>query len=159
MIRWLSNVWFEIKRFIIKDYYLRIKTLGYGYQCGEDIILDGMFQVLIDFVDQESDTIEWMDDDINSAIWVEILFLYKWWTIKRPTRKVVNIDHPKLVSIPITEGLSKGMSKMKFEFRDAEHEKQWHISCGEKYEIEKTWWDEDTEMLKRLIDVRGSLWT
>jgi len=68
----------------------------------------------------------------------ETMALYNWWKHERPER----IEPHELV-----------------EYDENFNEKPGSISCDDYERIEKDQWDEDTEMLIRLIRHRGRIWT
>lgn len=74
----------------------------------------------------------------------ETLFLYDWWKNIRPER-----PDPWEVS---------GYNKIDYDF-DAEPKKEVLDALKKSEEIEKKYYDEDTEMLFSLIKIRNSLWT
>jgi len=83
----------------------------------------------------------------------EVLDLYNWYTITRKSR----ID-PDILS-----GLSayyEGRDVLDLLDEKSTEEKDIHINLIYKsHDIQKTYTDEDTLMLKRLIDIRDALWT
>lgn len=83
----------------------------------------------------------------------EVLALYKWWTQDRPARKEIEyLGHSD-------QGLGL-MSSLDDDFdRDAEDYKAHIASMDDRNAQEEEWEKEDTEMLIRLIKIRGSLWT
>lgn len=86
-----------------------------------------------------------------------VLELYVWWKYIRPMR-----EDPMDAS-----GYTEYFESIKKDNRDfldfdckSEDEKEWRDSCSNMcYAIEERYEEEDTEMLKKLIDIRRSLWT
>lgn len=74
----------------------------------------------------------------------ELLFLYDWWKNIRPERP--------------DAWEASGYNRMDCDF-DTEPKKELLDALKKSEEIEKKYFDEDTEMLCSLIKLRGSLWT
>ena len=90
----------------------------------------------------------------------EILDLYSWWVFDRPRR-------PDPME---TSGLSEWYDKVEKKHGDIfltidrenqteEENAEWRVMHNKDMEIEEAYQKEDTEMMKKLIDLRGSLWT
>ena len=123
-----------------------------------------MFALLTDYVDVEKglDIFVWTETEERTNTHDEIVALYEWWNGFRPLRKRV-LDEIQTIEKPE-------------EFKEFEDDILDTLSFSEKYpehpytkkinEIHKKSWKEeedykaeDTEMLIRLIKIRGVLWT
>ncbi len=82
----------------------------------------------------------------------EILKLYKWWTIDRPSRKLI----PTVVYDDQGFG-PLGCFDTDFD-KDAEDYKKHVEIVKQNNELEEKWAEEDTEMLIRLCKIRMHLW-
>lgn len=91
---------------------------------------------------------------------IEILTLYKWWTEVYPNRPDAHdaSGWSEYCDRKREENGSKGLSFFK-ETADPELRKFGDAALTKSSEIEAAYEAEDTEMLCRLIQVRGSLWT
>lgn len=84
-----------------------------------------------------------LQDDLvpdQSRIASDVKALYLWWQDERPARKSPDAEIEKLLDANITKEEEERLLK-------------------ESFELEKKYYDEDTEKLKLLIDIRGYLWT
>ncbi len=119
----------------------------------------------LDYLKWEADLTdeEWLDDDkkseakptSQSLVALEIIELYKWWTEVYPNR-----PDPMDVSGWSAYCDAKRDRGVHLFDDDPEDEKVDTRSMHEKMrEMEKEYEEEDTEMLIRLIKIRGHLWT
>jgi hypothetical protein len=83
----------------------------------------------------------------------EILALYKWWTIDRPSRKEIELPDFSDQGLGILSVLDDDFDK------DAEDYKAYKNAIEDQSKLRQKWEDEDEEMLIRLIKIRKSLWT
>lgn len=68
---------------------LEITTLKPGWAEWDELMLHASFQCLVNFMEKENPKqIDWHSDPESEEIWKEINDLYKWWTKKRPKRKI-----------------------------------------------------------------------
>lgn len=130
---------------------LKIKTLS-GYHDADEIMLHAIMQILVNFIEVEKpdEHIDWDDDDDHRNAWNIITSTYNWWK-KRPFRTSV-LDG---VEIPddylyVVDGHLK--------LNDEEYP---HLDAIFKVanEQERTWYQEDTEMMQKIISVREYMWT
>ena len=72
-----------------KSIQLSIPTLTAGWHDKDQVLLHAAFQLLADFVEQESPGkhIDWSHDAVHRRAWKEISSLYQWWTRLRPRRR------------------------------------------------------------------------
>jgi len=139
---------------------LKIHTLEKGW-CDKDyIILHAVFQILVNFVEQESPDkiVDWNSDPEHKHAWKAIRSLYRWWTQTRPSRKspmdAKGLKKPlmKWKKIPGSENYQLvDYDKNKYAAYEAAMKKHWRL--------EKKWEEEDQRNLHRLIDIRQFLWT
>jgi len=137
---------------------LRIKTLEGRYHNSDTLMLHGLFQILTDFVEKEKpfDKIDWDSDIEHQHAKAEIKYLYDWWNNIRPDR----VDPLDLVKRPselfVIDGvLPDGSVKVTMTKGSPEFQK----AVKDSLEQERKNYEEDTENMKRLIDVRGFMWT
>jgi len=139
---------------------LKIHTLEKGWCDKDHVLLHAVFQLLVDFVEQEKpdQIVDWNSDPAHKQAWKEIRSLYRWWTQSRPTRKSP-LDEKSLKKPPMrwkkideTENRQLvGYDKKKYAAYDAALKKHWRL--------EKKWDEEDQRNLHRMIEVRQFLWT
>jgi hypothetical protein len=139
---------------------LKIQTLEKGW-CDKDyLLLHAVFQILIDFIEQEKpdQIIDWNSDPEHRQAWREIRSLYRWWKEIRPARKSP-LDQKMLKrppfrwkKIPGTENYQLvDYDKKKYSAYEAARKKHW--------QLEKKGYEEDQRKLHLLIEVRPFLWT
>jgi hypothetical protein len=139
---------------------LKIHSLEKGW-CDKDyVMLHAVFQLLVDFVEQEKpdQIVDWNSDAVHKEAWKEIRSLYRWWTQTRPARKSP-LDEKGLKRPPMrwkkidrTENRQLvDYDKKKYAAYDAAMKKQWRL--------EKKWDEEDQRNLHRMIEIRQFLWT
>lgn len=121
----------------------------YHWTDSDSLILDGMFQLLVDFIEKESDTIDWSGSPETQKAYDEMQELYVWWTETR-----LNIDD----ACPSWEDY--GVNDI---FDDDAHKlpgyQSWRNACAEWDDRERERDVEETEMLIRLITIRKFLWS
>ncbi|MGR3179420.1 MAG: hypothetical protein ACUZ8E_15335 [Candidatus Anammoxibacter sp.] len=140
---------------------LKIHTLEKGWCDKDEILLHAMFQLLVDFVEQEKpdQIIDWNSDDLHKNAWKEIKSLYKWWKNIRPERKDPlddkKIKHPplKFEKIPGKEDYSRMVEPDKKKYA------KYYQALKKSLKLEQKWEEEDQRNLHRLIDIRKFLWT
>ena len=141
---WCSRTW---RRFIHEPWYytkcalwhrynvVKVRTLPPTWVDRNEILLHAMFQILTDFVEMEKPygLEPGADDPIHKEEWEQIRGLYDWWKKERPAR-------PDYIDVVINDGATPENYK----------------KAGE---IEQAYDEEDTAKLKRLVELRGMLWT
>lgn len=171
-------------RWIDKRHYLKTGLKPGHYYEFDERILHGLFNELVDYVEIECAHLSFFNKDKNYKInngrcieaaydyfkWsnnlkddngelspqaiqsMELQELYEWWKIKRPLRK----DPAELsgwknhCSIKEDELFNNNISEEKIE--------QINIILNKLDEIEESQYNEDTDMLVRLIKLRRHLW-
>lgn len=130
---------------------LKIKTLS-GYHDADNIMLHAVMQILTNFIEAEKpdEVIDWDDDDGHRNAWNVISSVYNWWK-QRPFRTAV-LD---CVEIPDDYMYMDGAY---LKFND---EKYPHLDVIFKAanEQERSWYQEDTEMMQKVVSVREYMWT
>ncbi len=139
---------------------LKIHTLEKGW-CDKDyVMLHAVFQILVDFVEQEKpdQIVDWNSNPEHRRAWREIRSLYRWWKQTRPARKSSlyqkGLKRPPMrwKKIPGSENFQLvDYDRKKYTAYDAARKKHWLL--------EKKWNEEDQRNLHRLIEVRQFLWT
>lgn len=130
---------------------LKIQTLR-GYHDPDAVLLHAVMQVLVNYIEKEKpyEHIDWDDDDGHRNAWNVIASVYNWWK-QRPFRTSVldAIDIPDDYMYVI-DGYLK--------FND---EKYPHLQVvfQAANEQERIWYQEDTEMMQKVISVREYMWT
>ena len=114
-------------------------------------ILYGLMQILVDFVEQESDIVDWTADPKHLEIYDEFMAIYKWWTEERPNRSDVFPSSADYGLDPL-EIFSEDNKK-------SPNYRRWHEAVMEGYKLEEEYHAEDTEMLIRFVTIRRYLWT
>ena len=102
----------------------------------------------------------------QSETYTEVLYLYRWWKIERSNRQTPEElsgldkffdDHREALKFRfhrLEDGLYKSYNHL-----TKDEDEEFHRLCVLSSEIEDNQYKEDNEMLKRLIDIRGCLWT
>jgi len=182
-------------RYIDKTHYLNTKLKKGEYHDFQERLLHGMFEALVDFVEDEKAALKrWSDDEkfklpnaekgIEYLEWemtltdedpddptrlsksrqaekaCETLTLYRWWKEVRPHRKepeeIVGLwafydKHRKDDGENIFNLLGKNLSP--------ELEEERKRLFDESIKVETEQYNEDTEMMIRLVKLRDALWT
>jgi hypothetical protein len=131
---------------------LKINTLHGRYHDKDEVILHAAFQCLINYVEIEKPK-EIIDWSFHPGIWEEIESLYQWWTVVRSARQTVldSIDIPNdYMTVNKTTGY--------IVFNDDKYPDVFE-AIRTTNELEREWYEEDTNNLIRLIKIRGYLWT
>jgi hypothetical protein len=171
---WLRRRWNSAYNWVMNRFWRRwnrvhIKTLNEQWHDRDEVLLHAMFQILVDFVEGEEprvlvDDPHWYDhatcpeeivalkrqEDSNK----EIRALYKWWTEVYPNRKdpLDEYDGPDWCDMIGNEEKRKA-------FDNSEAGKKWDEVCKLHRKTEEEWHAEETDMMTRLIKIRGCLWT
>lgn len=149
---WTRRLFYPTTHVIIKH-----KEVDSGLWMDKDhLLLHVSFQLLVDYVEEEkpNEICDWTWDEAHRNAWTEISELYNWWTIVRPMR----VDPLDSVEFPFKKNLDNWLDNLNNPPDTKEH-RDWHEACMKSGEKEKEWDDEDTEMLCKLMRVRGFLWT
>lgn len=158
---WIKDPIYHFKcKYIVKHHHIKIDVnrfmnydkpsfRNYGWIDSDEQILHAMFQILVDFIEQEADIIDWAADAKHQKIYNELRLLYDWWIKSRPDRDS---------SYPHTDDF--GFDNI-FGDNARKHPgyKSWRDACEKKEERDREYELEDTEMLIRLITIRQYMWT
>ena len=173
---WLYQLaWYAYRRFIAPINVVRIPTLPPTWTDADSRVLHGLFAILVDVVEKE-------DIFNHNAYWEdwkdglqEIAQLYDWWKNKRPLRqdptdwwvaqcakegldKAFHYEHDAPPAPEDGEPKVIGLISRKV-WRSSEAEARHRELLLQSSDMERQQEAEDDEMLHRLIDIRGYLWT
>ena len=139
---------------------LKIQSLENGW-CDKDyVMLHAVFQILVDFVQQEKpdQTVDWNSDPEQKHAWKEIQSLYRWWTKTRPARKSP-LDDKGLKKPPRRWQKILGSDLYQLMDNDKKKYADYVLALKKHGQMEKRWHEEDQKNLHRLMEVRPFLWT
>jgi hypothetical protein len=139
---------------------LKIHTLEKGW-CDKDyVMLHAVFQLLVDFVEQEKpdQIVDWNSDLAHKEAWKEIRSLYRWWTQTRPARKSP-LDKKGLKKPPMKWKKIQGTENCQLVDYDKNKYAAYDEALKKHWRLEKKWDKEDQRNLYRLIEIRQFLWT
>lgn len=161
--------WWKLKYRVVREHQyniIRPRTLSLTYWDQQERILHGMMECLVDYYetkleDQDGEWDTWYDEKeeaYHAALYKEIKEIYLWWTIDWTKREELDVDGkklPKPPQIPKSWGVMGYLSN--------KHDKDpIKLECDRVYDIindsEIQWTKKENEMLKRVIDIRTSLW-
>ena len=143
-----------------KSIRLTIRTLRNGWQDKDKVMLHAAFQLLADFVEQESPDkhIDWSHDAVHRRAWKEIRDLYQWWTRTRPSRRTP-LDDKKITKPPLRFEKVAGTTLRRLVTPDKKKYAAYHRALRQHTRLEQQWRSEDQRNLHRLINIREFLWT
>jgi len=139
---------------------LKIQTLEKGW-CDKDyVMLHAVFQLLVDFVEQEKpdQIVDWNFDPEQKNAGKEIRSLYHWWTQVRPARRSP-LDQKGLKNPPMRWKKIPGSENRQLVDYDRNKYAAYDIALRKHWRLEKKWGEEDQRNLHRLIEIRQFLWT
>ncbi len=138
---------------------LKIHSLENGW-CDKDyVMLHAVFQILVDFVEQEKpdQTVDWNFDPEHKHAWKEIQSLYCWWTKTRPARKSP-LDEKDLKKPPMRWKKLPGTDHRQLVDYDKKKYAAYDLALKKHCRVEKKRNEEDQKNLHRLIEIRQFLW-
>lgn len=143
-----------------KSIQLRIRTLRAGWHDKDQVMLHAAFQLLADFVEQESPDkhIDWSHDAVHRRAWKEIRSLYQWWTRLRPRRRSP-LDDKKIAKPPLRFEKVTGTKFRRLVTPDKKKYGAYYRALRRDARLEHKWHSEDQQNLHRLINIREFLWT
>ena len=143
-----------------KSVRLTIRTLRAGWHDKDEVMLHAVFQLLADFVEQESPDkhIDWSHDAVHRRAWKEIRDLYQWWTRKRPSRRTP-LDDKKITKPPLRFAKAAGTPLRRLVTPDKKRYAAYYRALSQHTRLEQKWRSEDQRNLHRLINIREFLWT
>ena len=139
---------------------LKIDTLNAQYHDPMEQLLHVNFQVLVDFIDGESEyisKINWDATPEHQRAYSEMIELYVWWRVGRPNR-VDPMDNPDLIR-PDMEFKEMPDGNYLWIPWDENKYPEFMSAMKESSRLDIEWWEEDQHNLHRLIDIRSFLWT
>ena len=151
---------FDVRQGDNKLKVLKIQTLEKGW-CDKDCaMLHAVFQLLVDFVDQEKpdQIVDWNSDPEHKHAWKEIWSLYRWWTQKRPFRRSP-LDNKGLKKAPMRWKKIPETENLQLVDYDKKKYAAYNTAFNEHFRLEKKWYEEDQRNLHRAIEIRRFLWT
>jgi hypothetical protein len=139
---------------------LKIHTLENGSWDKDHLMLHAVFQLLVDFVEQEKpdQIVDWNSDAEHRHAWNEIQSLYRWWTQARSTRKTP-LDAKGLKKPPMRWKKLPGTEHRQLVDYDKKKYAAYYVALKKHSRLEKKWDEEDQRNLHRLIEIRQFLWT
>ena len=139
---------------------LKIHTLEKGWWDKDHLMLHAVFQLLVDFVEQEKpdQSVDWNSDAQHRHAWKEIQSLYRWWTQTRPARKNP-LDAKGLKKPPMRWKKLLGTDHCQLVDYDKKKYTGYHVALKKHWRMEKRQNEEDQKNLHRLIEIRQFLWT
>jgi len=143
-----------------KSIRLTIRSLRAGWHDKDEVMLHATFQLLADFVEQESPDkhIDWSHDAVHRRAWKEIRNLYQWWTRIRPSRRTP-LDDKKITKPPLRFEKVAGTKLSRLVTPDKKRYAAYHRALSQHTRLEQKWRSEDQRNLHRLINIREFLWT
>ena len=138
-----------------KSIRITIRTLSPGWHDKDEVMLHAVFQLLADFMEQESPDkhIDWSHNAVHRRAWKEICDLYQWWKKKRPAR-CSPLDNKKIAQPPLR---FEKIAGTKFHRLVTPDKKKY--AAYQQARLERKWRNEDQQNLHRLINIRAFLWT
>ena len=139
---------------------LTIHTLRSGWHDKDEVMLHAAFQLLADFMEQESPDkhIDWSHNALHRRAWKEIRDLYKWWTRTRPLRRSP-IDDKKIPAPPLRFEKVAGTKFRRLVTPDKKKYAAYYRALRQHTRLEQKWHSEDQRNFHRLVDIREFLWT
>ena len=143
-----------------KGIRLTIRTLSAGWHDKDEVLLHAVFQLLADFVEQESPHkhIDWSHDAVHRRAWKEIRDLYRWWMIKRPSKRTL-LDDKKIAQPPLRFEKVAGTKFLRLATPDKRKYAAYYRALRQHARLEQKWQSEDQRNLHRLVNIRQFLWT
>ena len=139
---------------------LKIHTLEKGWCDKDRVMLHAVFQLLVDFVEQEKpdQIVDWNSDPAHKQAWKEIRSLYRWWAKTRLARKSP-LDEKGLKKPPMRWKKVDGTENRQLVDYDKNKYAEYHVALKKHWRLEKKWGAEDQRNLHRMIEIRQFLWT
>jgi hypothetical protein len=143
-----------------KSVQLTIRTLRRGWYDKDEVILHAVFQLLVDFVEQEHPDkhIDWNHDAVHRRAWKEIRDLYRWWTAVRFSRRGP-LDDERIAKPPLRFNKVKGTKFRRLATPNKKKYAAYYRALKKQGRLEEQWHDEDQRKLHRLVEIRDFLWT
>ncbi len=139
---------------------LKINDLDDDYKEVETLLLYASFQIFCDFMEIEvlppDSVVDWEDDVHTRGVYLEMTYLYKWWTGRQAYEDAVNLgympdDYMLMIDVENKPYKTLEWNDDKYPFmREA-----MHASHVESERI----LNHETTNLERLMKIRRYLWT
>jgi hypothetical protein len=164
--------WFRYRMWE-RNHVVKLRYLQPGYHDADERLIHSMFEVLCQFMENErpGEIVAWDSDPEHKHAWSEMNTLYKWWK-KRQNRSKEdpilqpNIKSPDMKFTPTGKKWlnpqtkkEESTSRMDFVHKSTKDKKNWEKACNDSAKWEKKCYDEDGEMMIRLVKIRGYMWT
>jgi hypothetical protein len=139
---------------------LKINTLEKGWCDKDEMMLHAVFQLLVDFVEQEKpdEVVDWSSYPEHKHAWKEIRSLYRWWTLTRSARRSP-LDQKGLRKPPMRWKKIPGSDLYELACYDKKKYAAYDAALKKHLRLEKKWSQEDQRNLHRLVEIRPFLWT
>lgn len=139
---------------------LKIHSLDHRWHDKDEILLHGAFQLLVDFIEHEQPVkyINWNGNASDKQAWREINSLYRWWKVKRPSRRSP-LDDKKLDIPPFKFKRIPKSNLHQLVEPDKKKYAVYYRALRQHARREQKWYEEDQRNLHRLVEVRSFLWT
>ena len=152
---------------------LKMRYLKPGWHDEDELLIHSMFEVLSQFIEGEDKykIVNWDSNPQHKQAWKEMNELHKWW-IKRQKRESdnpilqPNIKSPSMKFTPTEKKWinpetkkEEGTSRMDFVYKSKKDKARWKKACKDCTKWEEKCFNEDTEMMIRLIKIRPFMWT
>jgi hypothetical protein len=136
------------------------RTLTPGWHDKDEVMLHAAFQLLADFMEQESPDkhIDWSRNAAHRRAWKEIRDLYQWWKKKRPARSSP-LDNKKIANPPVRFEKIAGTKFHRLVMPDKKKYATYYQVLKQHARLEQKWRNEDQRNLHCLINIREFLWT
>ena len=140
-------------------YTLTINDLDGDYQEVETLFLYASFQIFCDFMDNEvlpDSLIDWDDDVDTRGVYLEMLYLYKWWHGRQAYEDIVNLGYMPDDYMLFIQDKDKPFSEV--EWNDEKYPFMREAMHASHVESERIL-NQETTNLERLMKIRRYLWT
>ncbi len=153
----IRRYFLDIKYYILyrttKKYHVVKTDLEPGYHDLDTRLIHSAFSLLVNFVEKEKglERIDWSWTDEHRRVEKEIIDLYTWWKCSRSCREEIFDSYHRPEKEP-------SFRQMMLFNLDNEETREYYNYLDKLVNQEEKWFKEDTENLKRLIDIRSHLW-
>lgn len=154
----IRNLWhrlyYGIKDRIWPYNILHIKTLDRHWNDRDQVLLHSMFQILVDFIEQEKpfEHFDWTSSPEYNAKGIELVTLYWWWKNERPLR------HDPLDDVQCPPLLFEKLDNGNYKIIDS-NDNEWDKACDESWKFKDLCDKEDKDNMIRLVNLKEYLWT
>ena len=157
-IEWLprraDRIWWQLRHRTTDRFHVVKLDIEPGYYDCDERILQSVFHLFNEFMEQQEDGhVDW-ESDYHSEEWSEMNEIWEWWKQRegREERFDEENPHPEL---PEKWGF---LSVCNSRYEDEAVMKQWK-EVSELYRHQEATWDqEDEDMLIRIMKIRRRLW-